>query len=229
MCICLKRGILSSNNLDDLFMYFLPRPKALEYFKYQFNMEMMSFFVHICIADTKKMCEIKSLLSVSLHIAADAKQIELAFRTLLKEMQNLIRPNFTHHILMSTAANSQGLLWPCSPVNSFTATLCMSLFYWGHEQFVQSYMGNLYCVWFIAHKWVASALCICCLSYSISHFPIKKERKVSIKNEWNLFLIRVPDFFLRFVMKGFGEKIRWFGDPATGCHDMNWWSLCFWF
>lgn len=177
------------------------------------------------------MCEIKSLLSESLHIAADAKQIELAFRTLLKEMQNLIRPNFTHHILMSTAANSQGLLWPCSPVNSFTATLCMGLFYWGHEQFVQSYMGNLYCVWFVAHKWVASALCICCLSFSISHFPIKKERKVSIKNEWNLFLIRVLEFFLRSDTKGVRERIRRHpvGDPATGCHDMNWWSLCFWF
>lgn len=148
----------------------------------------------------QKMCEIKSLLSISLYITADAKQTtELALRTLLKEIGNLIRPG--SHIT-SSCPQQQICRVFCDHGALSTVSLLQYAWLSSTESMSSSYKAarvSLYSVWFMAQKWGASALCVCCLSHSIlQHFPIKKkESKVSIKNEWNLFLIRVPGCFLR--------------------------------
>ena len=161
------------------------------------------------------------------------KQQELASRTVKRDAKSH-QAGFTRHILMSTATNLQGLLWPCSPVNSFTATLCMTLFYWGHEQLVQSCKCDF--VLCLVRSSEMSWICLVyLLSFSLSFatfYHQKKKGSSTLEMNkiyfWSEFQVVFKDH-LRSVTQGFGERVSWFGDPEIGRHGTNWWPLCFCF
>ena len=142
-------------------------------------------------------------------------------------MWNFIRPGFTHYILVSTAADLQGLLWPCSLANSFTAAFCVSLFYQGHEQLIQrSECDCLLCDSEPRSDWI-SRVCLQSFSYNFARFSYLKKKKgwSTVKNEQNVFLIRVPvhlGLWHRTLGKGSVDLVTqkldvmvWVGHPSA--------------
>ena len=146
---------------------------------YQFNKEMMSFCVHMCLADTENVWTQTFTFSKLLHYCRCYVNNKNLPPGQLKEMRNLIR--LALHVT-SSCPQQQICRVFCDHVALSTASLLHYVWLSSTEGMSSWYKAAsviLYCVWFGAQKWVGSALCICCLFHSaLQHFTIKKKKEV---------------------------------------------------
>ena len=145
-------------------------------------------------------------------------------------MWSFIRPSFTHYSLVSTAANVQGLLWPCQQLRCYMLCLSPLRRAWAVDTEKQ--------VWFCVlsgseprSDWIY-LVCLLSFSYNFATFSHKKKGWSALKMNKMYFWSEFQYAFkghLGSVTWSFGEGISLFGGPEIGCHDMNWWPLCFCF